>query len=71
MAFSQVKKGDSTFLKEIDYTLLKNIVLMFNESARKNKTLLTDEFAISPFLKRKVIKSFIGGLYNKRSEGKA
>jgi hypothetical protein len=62
---TQIKSGDSNFLKEVGYILLKDMVLMLNENARNNKSLVIDELGRNPYLKLKTLKSFIGGLYNK------
>jgi len=60
-----IKKGNRQLIRKMDFQYLENIILIIYEDSQKNKRTFAEEFADRPNGKRMVIKSFLGGLYNR------
>ncbi len=60
----RIKGGDKKFLVKIRYHRFENLMLIIGEDAKKNKKSPIDDLAGKPKAKIKLIKSFLGGLYN-------
>ncbi len=61
----KIKNGDKEVLKTIYYYEFENILQILNENASQKKGSFADGISDKPVEKRKALKGFLGGLFNK------